>query len=96
MRDACSSWHHPRYDIAADLALAGAPDVIFVDSVLRHVCVAIGDPGLIEVFDIDRFERVDQVVTEPGAHTIGIHAERHRIYALMPLTHRAAVFRDAA
>ena len=86
----------PSYGIVADLALAGAPDVIFMDSVLRHVYVAIGDPGLIEVFDIDRFERVDVVVTEPGAHTIGLHAERHRIYALMPRTHRAAVFRDAA
>ena len=42
---------------------------IFLDHVLRRLYVAIGDPGLIEVFDIDRLERVDVVETEPGAHT---------------------------
>ena len=54
--------------------------------------MAIGDPGLIEVFDIGRLELVDQVVTEPGAHTIGLDAERHRVYGFLPKTHRAAVF----
>ncbi len=83
------------YDIVADLALAGPPDVIFLDPIQRHLYVAIGDPGLIEVFDIDRLERVDAVETERGAHTIGLDAERHRVYAFMPLTHRAAVFGDA-
>ena len=84
----------PSYDLVADLALAGAPDVIFIDTVLRHIYVAIGDPGLIEVFDIDGFGRVDHVTTEPGAHTIGLDAERHRVYAFLPLTDRAAVFAD--
>jgi hypothetical protein len=74
----------------------GAPDVVFVDAVLRRIYVAIGDPGLIEVFDIDRFERVEQVVTEAGAHTLGLDTEGHRIYALLPRTHRAAVFGDDA
>jgi len=39
-------------------------------------------------------ERVDQVLTEPGAHTIGLDSERHRVYAFLPLSHRAAVFAD--
>ena len=82
----------PAYEVVADLALAGAPDVIFIDTVLRHLYVAIGDPGLIEVFDIDRLELVDRVVTEPGAHTIGLDAERHRVYGFLPKTHRAEVF----
>jgi DNA-binding beta-propeller fold protein YncE len=82
----------PLYEVLADLPLAGAPDVIFLDPNLRHLYVAIGDPGLIEVFDIDRLERVDAVATERGAHTIGVDADRHRVYAFLPLTHRAAVF----
>ena len=82
----------PRYEVVADLSLAGAPDVIFVDTVLRHLYAAIGDPGLVEVFDIDSLELVDQVVTEPGAHTIGLDTERHRLYGFLPKTHRAAVF----
>jgi DNA-binding beta-propeller fold protein YncE len=84
----------PAYGVVDDLPLGGPPDVIFLDPIRRHLYVAIGDPDVIEVFDIDRFERVDQVVTEPGAHTIGLDVERHRIYAFLPLTHRAAVFAD--
>ena len=84
----------PAYGVIADLPLAGSPDVIFLDPVLRHLYVAVGDPGLIEVFDIDRFERVDVVDTEQGAHTIALDLDRHRVYAFLPLTHRAAVFAD--
>lgn len=84
----------PSYEVVGDLILAGTPDVIFLDHVLRRLYVAIGDPGLIEVFDIDRLERVDVVETEPGAHTVGLDAERHRIFAFLPMTHRAAVFAD--
>jgi DNA-binding beta-propeller fold protein YncE len=86
----------PSFDVVADLPLAGAPDVIFLDQVRRHLYVAIGDPGLIEVFDVDRFDRVGRVETERGAHTMGLDAERHRVYAFLPLTNRAAVFADDA
>lgn len=86
----------PAYEVVVDLPLAGSPDVIFLDPILRHLYVAMGDPGLIEVFDIDRLERVDAVNTERGAHTIGLDAERHRVYAFLPLTHRAAIFADDA
>ena len=51
--------------------------------------------GLIEVFDIDRFERIDQVGTDAGAHTIGLDADRPRMYAFLRASHRAAVFVDA-
>jgi DNA-binding beta-propeller fold protein YncE len=84
----------PAYEVVADLPIAGSPDVIFLNPVLRRLYLAIGVPGLIEVFDIDRGERIDQILTEPGAHTIGLDAERHRVYAFLPLTHRAAVFAD--
>jgi DNA-binding beta-propeller fold protein YncE len=82
----------PTYSVVADLPLAGAPDVIFLDSTLRQLYVAIGDPGLIEVFDVDRLERIEAVATEPGAHTIGLDQDRHRVYAFLPGTHRAAVY----
>lgn len=76
----------------ADLPLAGSPDVIFLDPTLRQLYVAIGDPGLVEVFDVDRLEPVDTVATQRGAHTIALDPDRHRVYAFLPLTHRAAVF----
>jgi DNA-binding beta-propeller fold protein YncE len=82
----------PSYEVVAELPLAGSPDVIFLDPVLRQLYVAIGDPGLIEVFDVDRLERVNAVPTERGAHTIALDRDRHRVYAFLPATHRAAVF----
>jgi DNA-binding beta-propeller fold protein YncE len=85
----------PSHTVVADLPLAGAPDVIFLDPALRRLYVAIGDPGLIEVFDVDRLEQVDSVAPERGAHTIGLDPDRHRIYAFLPESHRAAVFATA-
>jgi len=78
--------------VGAEAPLAGSPDVIFLDRELRLVFVAIGDPGVIEVFDADTLDRLDAVETERGAHTIGFAPDTHRIYAFLPLTHRAAVF----
>ena len=59
---------------------------------LRRMYVAHTANDALDVIEIDRFELVDQVVNEPGAHTIGLDAERHRVYGLLPKTHRAAVF----
>ena len=84
----------PSYDVAADLPLTGSPDVIFLDTSLHHLYVAIGDPGLIEVFDVEHLERIDTVETERGAHTIALDVDRHRVYAFLPASHRAAVFDD--
>ena len=34
------------------------------------------------------------VTTERGAHTTAFDPDRHKIYALLPRTHRAAVYID--
>ncbi len=36
-----------------DVPLSGAPDVIFLNQRTRRLYVAIGDPGVIDVIDID-------------------------------------------
>lgn len=74
--------------------LAGAPDVIFFNRDRRHLYVAVGDPGLVEVFETDRMQRVDVVRTEAGAHTLGFDPTHHTIYAFLPDSHRALVFQD--
>jgi DNA-binding beta-propeller fold protein YncE len=74
--------------------LAGVPDVIFFNRDRRHLYVAIGDPGLIEVFETDRLRRVDEVRTETGAHTLGFDQRTHTVYAFLPDSHRALVFQD--
>jgi DNA-binding beta-propeller fold protein YncE len=77
---------------AADLG--GMPDVIFLNAALARLYVAIGEPGLIEVFDTRALRRVETVVTERGAHTLAFDAERNLVYAFLPETHRAAVYAD--
>ncbi len=74
--------------------LSGVPDVIFFNPTHHHLCVAIGDPGVIEVFETATMRRIQVVTTEPGAHTIALDARHHAIYAFLPGTHRAAVYVD--
>ena len=76
--------------------LSGPPDVIFFNQRLRHLYVATGDPGVVDVFDTDRLTRIETIQTEPGAHTIGFDAERNKIFAFLPKTHRAAAYLDRA
>jgi hypothetical protein len=80
--------------VLKQLDLSGSPDVIFFNRVLRHLYVAIGNPGVVDVFDTDVMERLETVRTERGAHTLGFDADRNKVYAFLPKTHRAAVFVD--
>ena len=80
--------------ILGTVALSGCPDVIFVDSTLARCYVAVGDPGVIDVIDVQTLHRLESVPTEPGAHTTALDVRRHRLYVFLPKTHRAAVFDD--
>ena len=82
--------------IKAERELAGAPDVIFFNPALHHLYVAIGDPGLVEVYDTDSLDRLQTVTTEPGAHTLGFDSERSQVYVFLPRSHRAGVYQDNA
>jgi DNA-binding beta-propeller fold protein YncE len=72
----------------------GVPDVIFFNAALKRLYIAIGDPGIIEVFDTDAIRRIETVTTEKGVHTLAFDAERNKVYAFLPQTHRAAVYLD--
>jgi DNA-binding beta-propeller fold protein YncE len=74
--------------------LSGPPDVIFHNSQQKHLYVASGHPGTIDVFDTATLKRVQIVKTEEGAHTIGYNSESDKVYAFLPETHRASVFVD--
>ena len=74
--------------------LAGVPDVIFFNRNRRHLYVAIGDPGLIEVFETNQMRRLETVRTESGTHTLGFDPSRNTVYAFLPNTHRALIYAD--
>lgn len=76
------------------LDLTGVPDVIFFNAARKHLYVAVGDPGVIDVFDTQKMKPIETVSTEKGAHTLGFDPDRNRVYAFLPGTHRAMVFKD--
>lgn len=76
--------------------IAGVPDVVFLNLSLGRLYVAIGEPGVIDVFDTGRLRRHETIATEPGAHTLSFDATRHRVCAFLPASHRAAVYEDQA
>jgi DNA-binding beta-propeller fold protein YncE len=74
--------------------LSGPPDVVFLNPGLSHVYVAVGAPGVIDVFDARLLKLLETIPTEPGAHTLAIDQLKNKVYAFLPFTHRAAVYRD--
>ncbi len=80
--------------ILTQAELAGVPDVIFFNHERRHLYVAVGDPGLIEVFETGQMRRLETVRTEAGAHTLGFDPSRNTVYAFLPNTHRALIYTD--
>jgi len=78
--------------ILAEAELSGTPDVIWFHRRLRQLHVAVGDPGVIDVFDTRGLKRIGQVQTERGAHTTALCLASDRLYAFLPLTHRAAIY----
>lgn len=74
--------------------LSGTPDVIFFNSKLKHLYVAIGDPGVIDVFSTDSMELISTTKTEKGAHTIAFDPEANKVYAFLPESNRAAIYQD--
>jgi len=75
-------------------AIAGGPDVVFFNPDLRRLYVAIGDPGVLQVFDTSPLRHHETVLTEPGAHTLSFDATRNIVCAFLSRTHRAAVYED--
>jgi DNA-binding beta-propeller fold protein YncE len=80
--------------IVATEAIAGVPDVVFFNAALARLYVAIGDPGVIDVFDTTQLRRHETVRTEAGAHTLSFDATRNIVCAFLPGSHRAAVYKD--
>ena len=80
--------------IQSQLPLSGIPDVIFYNKAFNHLYVAIGNPGVIDVFDTKTMKLIDTTLTEKGVHTIAFDTDRNKVYAFLPETHRAAVYLD--
>jgi len=78
--------------VLAEHPLSGTPDVVFLDATLRLLYVAVGDPGVIDLFRTDTDTLAGSVRTGKGAHTLAFDPSSHLVYSFLPLSHSAEVF----
>jgi hypothetical protein len=62
--------HRDSGAVLGTVLLPGEPDVVMHDPALRHLYIAIGEPGVICVVDSDRLHLLQTVPAGPGAHTL--------------------------
>jgi len=74
--------------------LSGVPDVVWFNARRQQLTVAIGDPGVVDVFDTKSMASLGAVATEKGAHTTALPPSGDGLYVFLPGTHRAAIFRN--
>ena len=89
----CSRWRPTRRDPQGRAHRRRARRCVLQPGAGR-LYVAIGDPGVIEVFDTAPLRRHETIVTEAGAHTLSFDATRNIVCAFLPASHRAAVYQD--
>ena len=73
--------------------LSGVPDVVWFNAKRRQLYVAVGDPGVVDVFDTTTMKSLGTVATEKGAHTTAFPPTGDSLIAFLPASHRAALYR---
>jgi len=73
--------------------LSGVPDVVWFNPKRRQLYVAVGDPGVVDVFDTTTMKSLGTVATEKGAHTTAFPPSGEQLIAFLPASHRAALYR---
>ncbi|MFI5029569.1 MAG: YncE family protein [Reyranellales bacterium] len=76
--------------------LSGVPDVVWFNPRRRQLYVAVGDPGMVDVFDTTSMKSLGGVATEKGAHTTAFAPAGDALIAFLPASHRAALYRVEA
>ena len=72
--------------------LSGVPDVVWFNPKRRQLYVAVGDPGVVDVFDTTTMKSLGTVATEKGAHTTAFPPTGDSLIAFLPQSHRAAIY----
>jgi len=76
----------------ATVPLAGAPDAIWHNPLMKRLYCAIGREGVVDVVDTLGFVVDEQIKTEGGAHTTAFDTARQRLYVFLPRSCRASVY----
>jgi len=78
----------------AVVPIGGGPDVAWLNADRHHLYCAIGRPGIIEVIGTKKFIVDQKVNTEEGAHTFAFDKKRQKLYAFLPKSCRAVVYKE--
>ena len=76
--------------------LSGAPDVLWLNRDLGHLYCAIGEPGVIDVFQLGPAHRTERTDTAAGAHTLTVDPRRNEVHVFAPGSHEDIVLTDGA
>lgn len=79
-----------------ETSLSGVPDVVWFNPTRRHLYVAVGDPGVVDVFDTTSMHSIGRVATDRGAHTTAFPPSGESLIAFLPASHRAALYQVEA
>jgi DNA-binding beta-propeller fold protein YncE len=74
--------------------IAGEPDVAWYNSNKDRLYCAIGKPGVIDVIDTSKMTLTEEIHTEEGAHTFAFDNTRQQLYAFLPHSCRAAIYKE--
>jgi DNA-binding beta-propeller fold protein YncE len=64
--------------------LTGPPDVIWLNQNLDRLYIAVGGPGVIDVFDTKNLRFVEKMETSPDAHTLTVDHRRGNVHVFLP------------
>jgi DNA-binding beta-propeller fold protein YncE len=79
--------------VLQSLPLPGVPDVVWHDSELRRLYIAIGEPGVVCTLSTDGdLTQRGVTETESGAHTLTVDPSSHHVYVFCPERGGAAVY----
>ncbi len=74
--------------------LAGSPDVLWLDRKRSRLYCAVGEPGSIDVFDLNPARPSARVPTAEGAHTLTVDERRNEVHVFLPGSHEDLVLGD--
>lgn len=72
--------------------LSGVPDVVWFNPKRRQLYAAVGDPGVVDVFETTTMKSLGIIITEKGAHTTAFPPTGDTLIAFLPQTQRAAIY----
>ncbi|MFI5419480.1 MAG: YncE family protein [Nitrososphaerales archaeon] len=80
----------------SEISIAGEPDVIWFNVQRDLLYCAVGKQGVIQVIDTRTSKIIQELKTEEGAHTFAFDNFRQRLYAFLPRSCLASIYKETS